>query len=170
MSVDIALIWNDAIFAADIAMANGDLVAENGLRTAVIISLATDREAEADDEIPDGSTDRRGWWGDMGCSADPPGWNGDKIGSRLWLLARAKAIPETALRAKGYVAEALQWLIDDGIALAVDVSAVWINRTALGIRALLTQNGANQVFDLVWEQTTGVVRSANDNERLQAVA
>ena len=112
--------------AIDLALAGYDLATEDGLRTAVIISLFTDRRAEADDEIPDGGDDRRGWW------ADPA------MGSRLWLLARAKETPDTLTRARAYAIEALQWLIDDGVATAVDVTAEWARRGVLGLRVVIT--------------------------------
>ncbi|OHD24772.1 MAG: hypothetical protein A2Y38_07780 [Spirochaetes bacterium GWB1_59_5] len=100
----------------DLHLAAGDLVGEQGLRTAVILSLFLDRRAEPDDEIPDGTGDLRGWWGD--AYAETPG---DRIGSRLWLLAREKQLPQVVRRAEEYAREALQWLLDDGIATAVEV-------------------------------------------------
>lgn len=118
---DIALAWDPLLARADIAVANGDLVRDDGLRTAVLISLFTDTLARPDDEIPDGTDDRRGWWGDTpvdGETADP-------IGSRLWLLARAKRTEETRRRAETYARDALAWMVTDGVAAAVAVSAVW---------------------------------------------
>lgn len=112
--------------AIDLALDGYDLATEGGLHTAVIVSLFTDRRAESDDEIPDGSGDRRGWW------ADPA------LGSRLWLLARAKETPDTLARARAYAIEALQWLIDDGVATAVDVTAEWAQRFVVGLRVVIT--------------------------------
>lgn len=111
--------------AIDLALGGYDLATEDGLRTAVIVSLFTDRRAEADDEIPDGGDDRRGWWA-------------DSIGSRLWLLARAKETPDTLARARAYAIEALQWLIDDGVATAVDVTAEWVRHGVLALRVAVT--------------------------------
>ena len=59
------------------------LRAERGLRSAVLISLFTDRRAEPGD-VPEGE-DPRGWW------ADVLGEEGDRIGSRLWLIDRFEA-------------------------------------------------------------------------------
>ena len=98
--MDIALHFDPIAFACDYAVAAGDLAADNGLKTAVLISLFTDRLAAADDEIPDGTEDRRGWWGDMPADGSAPsGAPPDPIGSRLWLLARAKQSAETLNRA-----------------------------------------------------------------------
>ena len=85
---------------------------------AVIISLFTWRRAHDDDVLPNTGMSRMGWWGD----SFPPVAN-DRIGSRLWLLARSKLTDSTAQQAQDYAEEALQWLIDDGVAARVDVSA-----------------------------------------------
>ena len=96
---------------------------------AVIISLFTWRRANADDELP--SAERMGWWGDNFATVA-----NDRIGSRLWLLSRAKLIPETLRRAKSYAEEALRWLIDDGIAahVEVEVERRGLSTLALGCR------------------------------------
>ena len=83
---------------------------------AVIISLFTWRRAKADDDLP--GDQRMGWWGDNFASVP-----GDQIGSRLWLLARAKLLPDTLARAKEYAEEALAWLGQDGVAARVEVQA-----------------------------------------------
>lgn len=83
---------------------------------AVIVSLFTWRRALPDDDLP--GVDRMGWWGDTFSPVE-----GDRIGSRLWLLSRSKLLPETTARAKEYAQEALQWLIDDGVATRVEVEA-----------------------------------------------
>ncbi len=89
---------------------------EEDLVRAVIISLFSWRRALPDDELP--GDDRHGWWGDTF-----PNVANDRIGSRLWLLARAKLTTQTILRAREYAVEALQWLIEDGVATRIDVTA-----------------------------------------------
>lgn len=90
------------------------------LDRAVIISLYTDARAGESDSLPGApyDTDRRGWWADA-YAATP----GDKIGSRLWLLARSKQTQNTLNRAAEYALEALAWLERDGIAKSVAVVA-----------------------------------------------
>jgi phage gp46-like protein len=96
--------------------ASRGLQSTDPLVRAVIVSLFTWRRAQPDDELP--ASERMGWWGDT----FPP-VAGDRIGSRLWLLSRSKLLPETVARAKEYAQEALQWLVDDGIAARVEVDA-----------------------------------------------
>lgn len=99
---------------ADVGVACGDLAAGNDLSTAILISLFTDRRANEDDALP-GDTDPRGWWADA--------MDGQRIGSRLWLLERARNLPEVMRLAQEYALEALQWLVDDGVAKKVEASA-----------------------------------------------
>jgi len=95
-----------------ITIQSGQPVMDDGLETAVIISLFTDRRARDDDELPDpNNPDKRGWWGDLVAEVED-----DQIGSRLWLLERSKTTPDVLVKAKEYAEEALDWLISDGIA------------------------------------------------------
>jgi phage gp46-like protein len=115
---DLALVWSNATGDADLAMIDDDLASDRGLVTAVLLSLFTDRRAENDDVPPSGdSSDRRGWWADQFAAVE-----GDRIGSRLWLLDRSTLTNETLLKAKGYVAEALQWMIDDKVVASIPVT------------------------------------------------
>jgi phage gp46-like protein len=128
---DIALRYSEENQYFDIAIgANGDLVQEDGFETAIALSLYLDRRAELDDEIPDGTDDRRGDWADV--FSDIPG---DKQGSRLWLLSRAKEEPDTLLRAKEYAEEALAWMLnpDDVVARSVSVTATHVAPGVLGL-------------------------------------
>lgn len=117
----------DLAISSDFALTltGPDFASDDGLRTAVIISLFTDRRAEADDELPDGGTDRRGSWDDP------------TLGSRLWLLGREKQTQRTLERAREYAEEALAWLVEDGIARAVTVSAEWVRTGVLGLRVVI---------------------------------
>lgn len=121
MSDDIKIFWDEGYLEGDFAFDEDiqDLESDGSLETAVIISLFTDRRANEDDPLPDSNNlDRRGWWGDL--TSD---FENDQIGSRLWLLEREKTMPNVVIRAKQYAEEALQWLIDDGVAMKVEVEA-----------------------------------------------
>ena len=140
--MDAALAWDPEFYAADVAVSGADLVREAGLRTAVIISLFTDRRAEPGD-IPDGE-DPRGWWGDA-LTDD------DRIGSRLWLLGRSKQTADVPVLAEEYTREALEWFVEDGIADRVDASAEWVTRGCLRLVPELARGGATlyrEAFEL----------------------
>lgn len=146
----------------DWAIIAGDLATDDGLDTAIALSLWTDRLANADDEIPDGSGDRRGWWGDAYL---PPLLDGtaDRIGSRLWLLARALQTLDTAQRAQTYCQEALQWLVDDGVAVSVTTPLPSFPRLyAMQIVNTIVQQTAPGVtvsrrYTSIWDMTRGTV-------------
>jgi phage gp46-like protein len=116
---DLALGWSNATGDADLLMIDDDLASDRGLTTAVALSLFTDRRAEADDKPPSGDAlDRRGWWADQFATVE-----GDRFGSRLWVLDRSTRTIETVLRAKEYVHEALTWMLEDRVVASIDVEA-----------------------------------------------
>lgn len=130
----------------------GDLSQADALVRAVLISLFTWRRAKPDD-ITDG--EKMGWWGD---GVEPPAVN-DRIGSRLWLLARAKLIPQTFNSAREYVQESLDWLVEDGIASRVEVQAERHGVDGLALLVAIYRNDGDKVvlrFDNVWEKLRGI--------------
>lgn len=119
---DISITWDAANSRGDWTMAGPVLATGNDIETAVLISIFSDRVAQPGDVIPDGTNDRRGWWADD----DVP------IGSRMWLLRRAKQTLQTLQLAYDYLAEALQWMIDDGVVARFDISTQWVRTGTLG--------------------------------------
>ena len=102
------LTWNK--YAADIDYSGGNEVLTN-----IIVSLFTDARASNDDILPDGATDKRGWWGDS--------FSDKKIGSRLWLLSREKQLSSVLKRAQEYAEESLAWMIKARLIKSVSVTA-----------------------------------------------
>ncbi|MEW6647182.1 MAG: phage GP46 family protein [Pseudomonadota bacterium] len=136
--MDFAISNNGGTFA--LALAGTDISTDMGLRTAVIVSLFTDARAETDDELPAGDGDRRGSWDDP------------QRGSRLWLLAREKQTARTLERAREYAEEALAWLVEDGIARAVTVTAEWVRTGVLGLRVMI-ERAAGGRFEEMFNRT-----------------
>jgi phage gp46-like protein len=99
-----------------LSVAAGDLSTTQGIETAVLYALFTDARIDVD-ELRDGETYRGGHWADQLL--------GESEGSKLWTLKREKQTQDTLNRAVAYAKEALQHLIDDGIATRIDVSASW---------------------------------------------
>jgi phage gp46-like protein len=127
---DISTLWDTT--RGDWRLSGADLVNGDDLVTPVLLSLFTDRTANPDDTITDGSSDPRGWWGDDGTYL---------LGSRLWLLDRAKRTQQTLQLAQGYIEEALQWMIDDGVVDSFDVYVEWTRRNLLGARVTAHRDG-----------------------------
>tara|TARA_B100000700_G_scaffold22521_4_gene21877 strand:- start:18978 stop:19421 length:444 start_codon:yes stop_codon:yes gene_type:complete len=143
--MDIALRYDPESQVFDLALDDGELAADEGLQTAVILSLFTDRLADDDDRLPDGRDDQRGWWADA--------YNERPHGSRLWLLSREKTEEDVLRRAKTYADEALAWLIEDGIAAEVVVEAEQLRRDTLGLRVLIQRADGERVeqqYEYVW--------------------
>jgi len=155
--MDALLFLNGETLSGDLVMDGAGLAIDDGLETAVVISLFTDARALPDDILPDGGADRRGWWGD----AVPPTVDGtpaqdDHIGSRLWLLSREKIIPETIKRARTYIQEALQWLIDDGIAARIDITVEAQHQSILAFEIIIHRpDDTDQRFDYLWDAQQG---------------
>lgn len=146
---DVALAFDALTLTADVALEGGQLVAEHGLLTAVIVSLFSDRLAQEDDPLPFEDSDRRGWWADI-----VPPVPADKIGSRLWLLHREKQTQETLLRAGEYAREALEWLVEDQVAERLEVEAEWVRTGVLGLRIAIHRprgEAARLRFAIAWE-------------------
>lgn len=136
----------------DLQIEKGDLALDSGLRTAVLLSLFTDARAGSE-ELPPGETWRRGYWADELAET-----LNDRHGSKLWLLTREKQTPEVAERAREYCLEALQWLIDDGIAASVSVSTGFFSRGSLGIEIEIVRPGGDRSafrFDYLWRALEG---------------
>lgn len=158
----------DGAIVADWAVADGDLERDAGLETAVLISLFTDARARAEDYQPDANgfayirpgEDPRGWWGESFW----PGSNGSggrQIGCRWWLRRRMKVTDETAQIHREDAEEALAWLLEDGVAAAVNVTAEWLEPRHRGVLIVTVRivrpDGARQAFrfDSHWEAQLG---------------
>lgn len=144
---DLALIYDG--HGCDLALDGNDLQLDDGLNTAILVSLFSDRRARTDDQLPGASDDRRGWWADAYPQID-----GDLIGSRLWLLSREKELAETLRRAREYAQEALDWLVADGIAARVEVTPSAPRRGVLQLAVAVRRADGRQEnyqYDVLWE-------------------
>lgn len=149
-----------------LVLPDGQLDETHDLETAVIIALLCHARAEPDDVLPTWGDDRRGWWADHEAAEI---WDGWPIGSRLWLLSRAKvattmppgAAPgsiATPALCEQYIAEALQPFVDRRI---ISSFSVQLERTAVDtISGSITLYRGNRdaielQFDTLWQQIRG---------------
>ncbi len=153
---DAALNWYD--FGADIQIENGDLLADEGLATSVLISLFTDARAPSESDLPAGETNLRGWWGDLD--------ENETTGSLLWLINREKVIPETAERAREYCENALQWLKDDDIAESFSVETMLVRPFSLQIKIDITRGTAKR-YAYLWEGVKQYAGATVQNTSIQ---
>lgn len=145
---DLALVWSRV--SADLTMIDHDLASDTGMETAVLLSLFTDRRAEDDDTPPTGDeSDRRGWWADQFAVTE-----GDRFGSRLWLLDRSKRVDEVRRRAEEFAREALAWMLDDHVAERIDLETE-LTTQELRFRVTVHRPGREPVslrFAHVWTE------------------
>lgn len=150
------LAWDNSIGAARLQRGQfGELALDFSLETAVTLSLFTDVEATPEEIRVAGLDMQRGWWAEADSLRDA---ERPRMGSKLWLLARGKTALETVRRAEGYAREALQWLVDAGVAASVDVIA---SRPRIGVIAIeITIKKPQKLlpaFRRLWEFPTHVV-------------
>ena len=158
MTTDIKIRWDNDLGYGDFIFEDNDFDTDEGLGTAVLISWFTDQRASDDDDIPnatDDFIDKHGWWGDL----VNPLVEGDQIGSKLWLLNRAKTTQENITKAVEFGTKALDWMKDDGIAKDIVVTSekLLINGDyILALQATITKVEGNKVnisFDSEWWAT-----------------
>lgn len=114
---DIRLKFDQEDQYGELIIADRDVDRDLGFETAVLITLGTDKYADDEDELPDDSGYRGGWWGDsIPVVADY------KMGTKLWLLQRAKTEAEIPAIAKEYLIDGFKWMKDDGIVSDVIVN------------------------------------------------
>ena len=130
------------------------------LAAAVFVSVHTDARIEPHELAP-GEFDRRGWWGDSFPEVEGDTWGGKlhleqrgKIGAAIDRDAPGVTTPE-AIRSR--IADALQWMVEDGVAAVVTVTAE-LRADARGVDVLIVINrarGGDPVslrYSLVWEE------------------
>lgn len=128
------------------------------LATAARVALGTDRRADDRDILPDpDSTDRRGWWGDLDAEEI---WGGWPIGTKNWLLTRAKITQApaeegaTVDRARRYTQEALQPFIDKRIATQMSVVATRTELQRIEVEAKIYRGPSNEIdlrYQVLWQ-------------------
>jgi phage gp46-like protein len=145
---DIAVTYDSEKMTFSWSVTKPGLTEDEGLETAVLLSLFSDRIAREDDVLPSGD-DRRGWWADAYADIE-----GDSWGSRLWLLSREKQTAETLRRAEEYAREALQWLIEDRVVSSVKCSAQIVRTGVLGLTVVMTRGknlSTKYRFETFWK-------------------
>jgi len=135
---------------ADMDISKGDFLQDNYLETSMMISLFSDAPASTDElnrfnEDQLNKSRNRGWYGSSFADLE--------YGSKLWLLEREKRTQGTLNLAQQYCEEALQWLINDGIAKKITVECSWSFDILIIIIEVERQHDENVVkqFSYVWQ-------------------
>lgn len=124
----------------------GSLIRDSGLETAILISLFTDKRVSAS-EVPQDGDSQRGWWADEFAEAD-----GDEIGSKLWLFERGKINAQTAQAVQVRARQALEWMITDGVASAVEVTtSLEKDRIQINVSVRRPEDESTNLFSIFWD-------------------
>lgn len=127
---------------ADIVRDAGNALRDATLESAVVMSLGTYASAV------DGSTDEGGFWGEPYLGLDRGGVFGDRVWSIPATLDR-----ESKLRlAEQHGRAALQWMINDGLARAIEVVATNPQSGVLARTFTITRANGEK-YTTLWEQT-----------------
>lgn len=144
MTVDAVLLKSGNTYDLQIG-SDGDILTDDFFDTAILVSLFVERRASSS-EVP-ASHQRRGW---IGNESTP----GIEMGSKLWLLEQSRLTRTLINSANSFVLNALQWLIDDGYALNIEVDTV-IQEQSLVIEATIERPNSkteHRFYDL-WNNT-----------------
>jgi len=151
MAVDIAILRNQETGKFYTQLSNGDFLTNNNFDTSLTISLFGDKRADPSEVTA--AENRRGWWGNP--------FNTDEIdfqlGSKLWLLEQARAVPATLNKAITYAKESLQWLIEDDHAKRIQVSGTLSQNNIQLVITIFRDASVTETryYDL-WENTGSV--------------
>lgn len=145
----ICLAWTLEGLDADLVVDAGYIERGTGLEEAVLISLFTDERCDEGVEHPGAEHDLRGWWGDRYMERP--------LGSKLWLLGREKLTPELLPRIEAEAKAALQWMIDDGLASEIEVTAEIYDSKSIGLLTKIYRPGdSGEAFERLWRVYFGL--------------
>ena len=115
------LIRSDSRGLYDLEIDGADFASAYGFETAIPTSFFTDARA-SETQVQEAHR-RRGWAGNI-LYVD----QGRQLGGLLWILDQARIVNDTINFAKRFAEDSLQWMLDDGVALAVQID---VERTAI---------------------------------------
>ncbi|MBN2605978.1 MAG: phage GP46 family protein [Thiotrichales bacterium] len=115
----------------DLTAISNPLSNKTGLEHAILQSLLNWAKAHANDKIEKGQN-HQGWWANEFLSG---------VGCRDWTLAREKQTGDTLSRAKHYTEQALEWLITQGRAKAIDVLCQYENERLVRLITITLPDG-----------------------------
>ena len=130
----------------------GDLLTADSLENSVIISIGTYARERNLGNAANLKPNVGGWWGD---ALDEEG----TLGGYLYEAFPGKLTEETAEAVENLCAEALKWMVDDGVAKAVNCEAGIVENAVLSLVVTIERpEGDSEVFlyEFNWSATDGI--------------
>lgn len=121
----------------DIIISDQDIELDSSLKTAIFISLFTDKQVS----MAESPHEQGGWW------ANP------NLGSRLWLLKREKITEDLIRKIKAYSDEALHWMVESGMCESIKITAVRNGLNSILIDILVKKNNQYENHSFDWKPT-----------------
>lgn len=123
---------------------NGDILTADAFDTALLYSIYGERRASSD-EVVDAQL-RRGWIGNAGDFEN---------GSKIWLLRQARLTRDILNQLEDEAEKALQWMVDDGLAVALGGINAVLSNGAVGLDTTIFRSRDKVVrrFFILWENT-----------------
>lgn len=135
----------------DLAVDGNVFASAGGFETAIPVSLFTDARAPA--ALVAEPQNRRGWIGNLMTATTMR-----QLGSILWVLDQSRITQERLNVARLAAQDAFQWMLDDGVALAVLVDVVRTSQSGIIIHIQITDT-SNVVsrYQTLWRATDASV-------------
>lgn len=135
----------------DFVVEGNAFASAGGFETAIPVSLFTDARAPA--ALVAEPQNRRGWIGNLMTASTMR-----QLGSILWALDQTRITQETLNLARLEAQSALQWMLDDGVALGVlvDLSRSSSGAITIIIRITDTSNVVSR-YQTLWRATNASV-------------
>lgn len=131
----------------DLVVNENDFQKVDGLQTAILVSLFTDKRAPASSVLDPAR--RRGWVGNILTAQ-----SGRELGSLLWLYEQSRLTIDIRNAVIAETRAALNWLIEDGIALSVKVNLLDEAETGISLLIdIVSPNGDVRNYSVLWRNT-----------------
>lgn len=142
----------DGDFDLQFDAGRGDLLVTDSLENAVAISIGTYARERNLGNVANLTPNIGGWFGD---ALDEEG----TLGGYLYEAFPGKLTEETARSVENLAAEALKWMVDDGVAKSVSCVAGIADNMMLDLTVIIERPEGDSeafLFELNWSATDGI--------------
>ena len=130
----------------------GDLLTDDSLENAVVISIGTYARERNLGKVANLKPSVGGWWGD---ALDEKG----TLGGYLYEAFPGKLIESTARQVEVLCSEALKWMVDDGVAKSVGCKAEVADEETMNVTITIQRpDGSDNAYayEIKWMATDGI--------------
>lgn len=149
----------DGLFVWEYDRKKGDISTINGMETACLVSLFTDRRLP--ESVAPYPMSRSGWIGNIRTAKEPR-----QLGSELWALENARLTTYLLAQRKEACTRAFDWMLIDRAARSVSATSRYNSDGVVSDGIEITaRDGVKYSAVYLWEKTNDFAHSANINTR-----